>query len=253
MPEIIIGGRRISCSLLIFDLDNTLIDAEERFRALADARMRVISRRFGGEAASHWARFSGVDPALGYVDMDGPLAKAPRREDIVVAAVALYLTGMGWGEARRLAEEAYEEADRIMASEYRAKPLPGIPETLERLRDAGFTLAVATNEVRHRALRILEEAGLLHLIEVVVGADEVENPKPAPDIILLACRRCGVSPSDAIYVGDQPEDLTAAERAGVWAIGVGSTLRGRAEIYVDSVADLEPFNPLGERLKAAKS
>ena len=253
MPEIIIGGRRISCSLLIFDLDNTLIDAEERFRALADARMRVISRRFGGEAASHWARFSGVDPALGYVDMDGPLAKAPRREDIVVAAVALYLTGMGWGEARRLAEEAYEEADRIMASEYMAKPLPGIPETLERLRDAGFTLAVATNEVRHRALRILEEAGLLHLIEVVVGADEVENPKPAPDIILLACRRCGLPPSDAIYIGDQPEDLTAAERAGVWAIGVGSTLRGRTEIYVDSIADLEPFNPIGERLKAAKS
>ena len=73
MADIIIGEKRIPCSLIVFDLDGTLIDAEARFRALAEARMMVMSQRFGGEAASLWARFSGVDPAIGDVDMDGPL------------------------------------------------------------------------------------------------------------------------------------------------------------------------------------
>jgi len=238
MADIIIGEKRIPCSLIIFDLDGTLIDAEARFRALAEARMMVMSQRFGGEAASLWARFSGVDPAIGHVDMDGPLAKAPRREDIIVAAVALYLSGIGWGDARRLAEEAYIEADRLMASRYRAEALPGVPETLERLRGAGLKLAVATNEVRARASKALEEAGLLPLIDVIVGVDEVENPKPAPDVIILACRRCATPPSEAIYIGDQPEDLMAAEKAGVKAIGVGSRVKGMAENHVDSIGDL---------------
>jgi len=57
MADIIIGEKRIPCNLIIFDLDGTLIDAEARFRALAEARMRVMSQRFGGEAASLWARF----------------------------------------------------------------------------------------------------------------------------------------------------------------------------------------------------
>ncbi len=238
MTDIIAGGERITCSLIIFDLDGTLIDAEARFRALAEARMRVINQRFGGEAASLWARFSGVDPAIGYVDMDGPLAKAPRREDIIVAAVALYLIGIGWGEARRLAEEAYIEADRLMALNYKAEALPGVPETLKRLREAGLKLAVATNEVRQRAQRALEEAGLLPLIHVVVGVDEVENPKPAPDIILLACRRCEVPPSEAVYVGDQLEDLMAAEAAGVKAVGVGPRVKELADIHIDSAVDI---------------
>ncbi len=237
MADIIVGGKRIPCSLIILDLDGTLIDAEARFRALAEARMEVMSRRFGGEAASLWARFSGVDPAIGDVDMDGPLAKAPRREDIIVAAVALYLTGIGWGDARRLAEEAYIEADRLMASRYRAEALPGIPETLERLREAGLRMAVATNEVRARASKALEEAGLLPLIDVIVGVDEVENPKPAPDLIVSACQRCGVSPSMAVYVGDQPEDLMAAEAAGVRVVGVGPRVEG-AEMHIGSAAEI---------------
>ena len=240
MTGIVVGGRRLPCSLVIFDLDDTLIDAEARFKALAEARMRVMSRRFGGEATSLWARFSGVDPALGYIDMDGPLAKAPRREDIVVAAVALYLTGLGWGEARREAEEAYKEADALMASEYKAEPLPGTLETLRRMREAGLRLAVATNEVRSRALRALEDAGLLDLMEVVVGADEVERPKPAPEAVILACRRCGIPPSEAVYVGDQPEDMTAAREAGVRAVGVGPRVEGMeiADAHAPSVAEI---------------
>jgi len=124
-----------------------------------------------------------------------------------------------------------------MASRYRAEALPGIPETLERLREARLRMAVATNEVRARASKALEEAGLLPLIDVIVGVDEVENPKPAPDLIVSACLRCGVSPSMAVYVGDQPEDLMAAEAAGVRAVGVGPRVEG-AEIHIDSAAEI---------------
>ena len=52
----------------------------------------------------------------------------------------------------------------------------------------------------------------------VVGGDEVERPKPAPDGIDLACGRLGVSPDSAAYIGDAPNDLEAARRSGALAV-----------------------------------
>jgi phosphoglycolate phosphatase-like HAD superfamily hydrolase len=70
-----------------------------------------------------------------------------------------------------------------------------------------------------RACRILlGRADLLSFFSVIVGGDEVEIPKPAPDGIHLACERQRVTPSDAAYVGDAPNDLEAARRSGALAV-----------------------------------
>jgi phosphoglycolate phosphatase len=87
--------------------------------------------------------------------------------------------------------------------------------------------------------------GIAELVDVIVGADDGVARKPAPDMVLLACRRTGVEPSRAAVVGDSVADLEmgrAAKAARV--IGVLSGVSGRAELepfadaVVNSVADL---------------
>lgn len=101
-----------------------------------------------------------------------------------------------------------------------ASPYPGIATTLERLRDR-VGLAVFTGASRPGALILLKAVGLLGFFRTVVGGDQVENQKPAPDGLLRACAELGVEPASAAYVGDAPNDLEAAQRAGALAVGAG--------------------------------
>jgi HAD superfamily hydrolase (TIGR01509 family) len=94
---------------------------------------------------------------------------------------------------------------------------PGIHEALREL-GASVQLAVFTGASIRACRILLGKAGLVEHFGALVGADEVAHPKPAPDGIHLACERLGVTPSDAAYVGDSPNDLEAARRSGALAV-----------------------------------
>ncbi len=78
-------------------------------------------------------------------NLDGPLSKAPRSEDLTVAAVALYQHGHPWHRARELSRIIYAEADEIQRLHYIPRFFLGVREALERLKSTGFSLGVATN------------------------------------------------------------------------------------------------------------
>ena len=93
----------------------------------------------------------------------------------------------------------------------------GAADLLDALRAAGARLAIATGKVRERAEEVLEVTDLLHRVDAVVGSDEVEHGKPAPDIVRLALRRLGIDPADAaaaVMVGDSSLDLRSGRAAG---------------------------------------
>lgn len=74
--------------------------------------------------------------------------------------------------------------------------------------------AVITNSPTGVAQRALALAGLKRHFATVVGSDQVARSKPAPDMVLEACRRLEVSPPEAIVVGDSRFDQEAARAAG---------------------------------------
>jgi len=51
LPTLIVGDKKIECRLVVFDLDGTLLDDEPRYRFLAEARMKAMTRVAGREAA----------------------------------------------------------------------------------------------------------------------------------------------------------------------------------------------------------
>lgn len=112
-------------------------------------------------------------------------------------------------ERVRIAEEIIEKASA------EALLMPHARQTLEWLKERGYTIAVASSTGVEKTRAHLAHAGLLDSIDVVVGGDMVEHGKPEPDIFMLAAQLSDAQPQECIVVGDSPADVGAAKGAGI--------------------------------------
>ena len=97
---------------------------------------------------------------------------------------------------------------------------PGATELVERLAGT-VPLGLASNTRRTLVDEVLANTTFGGLFDAITTGDEVE-PKPAPDIYLLACERLEVEPADAVALEDSPLGVQAAKAAGLACIGVPS-------------------------------
>lgn len=112
---------------------------------------------------------------------------------------------------------------------------PGVVELLDFLADRGLPLAVATSSERRTAERHLAKAGLLDRFTALATRDDVERPKPHPDIYLEAARRLGVAPGRCLAFEDSNIGLEAAHAAGTMAFMVPDLLQPLSESRARSV------------------
>ncbi len=244
MSVLVVDGEKLRVKLVLFDVDGTLVDDEDRYKSLAGLRFYALVTRVGRAAAEAWAPLGGYDPKTRIIDMMGAIAKASRREDMAIAAAAIYTTGIPWHEARKLAEQAYADADIIQMRDYTPRLFLGAEAGLRRVKQAGFSLGVATNGPTAITEELLKILKIRDLFDVVAGSEDTPNPKPSPDLLLVACKRVGVNPSDAVYVGDQPVDAEAAVAAGFAAtiiVGPAKVEPTRGVHRLLSVADLVAY------------
>src|ERR1700694_746211 len=96
-----------------------------------------------------------------------------------------------------------------------ARVFRGIPTLLRKLRQAGAPLGVVSCKRRALIEAELTSAGLRGFFDVVIGFEDVTPPKPAPDPLLAAIGRLGLSRSCAVYVGDSMVDLKTGRAARV--------------------------------------
>jgi beta-phosphoglucomutase family hydrolase len=81
-------------------------------------------------------------------------------------------------------------------------------------------MAVGTGAYTQEAKTILKICGLDTYIAAVVGADQVANPKPAPDTFLRCAELLGVDPMQCVVFEDSKLGLQAAASAGMAGIDV---------------------------------
>jgi len=90
---------------------------------------------------------------------------------------------------------------------------------LKNIKDRKLKAGVVTNSYKKPVLKILGYHGIKDFFDVVIGGNEVENGKPAPDSILKACEKLKISPEEALYIGDTKNDINAGRSAGCFTIG----------------------------------
>ena len=112
----------------------------------------------------------------------------------------------------------YREHNEPLHDELRS--FLGMDDVLVALKEQGRKLGIVSAKRRRTVELAFANVEIGHLFDVVVGGDEHENQKPAPDLLLLALDRLEATRAEAAYVGDSPFDMQAARAAGMRAIGV---------------------------------
>jgi phosphoglycolate phosphatase len=182
--------------LVLFDLDGTLVDGQHSIRAT----------------------FEQIFPAFGY---EKPTAEAVRR--IVGRSLPLAIADLLGPDApsERMAE-AYKAHFHAMrqAAHYVEEIYPGVDATLRRLGQRGdVVLGTATGKALRGINWLIERNDWYGLFSTLQGADTAAS-KPAPDMVLNACRETGILPADTLVIGDSIYDMQMAVSAGASAIGV---------------------------------
>ena len=95
---------------------------------------------------------------------------------------------------------------------------PGIADTLTALRQRGVKMGIVTGKSRS-SYEVGTVAAELGPFDVLVLDDNVDQPKPSPQGILIAVERLSIDPGRAVYVGDNVSDIEAAVAAGVVSAG----------------------------------
>jgi phosphoglycolate phosphatase len=244
-------GQRISCRLVIFDKDGTLIDFTDTWVPLIRKRVAFLLKKLGKNEGMEAILLKswGIDPLSGKVDPRGPCPVSPRSDEIIIGTMTLYQKGYPWDEAKEWVIEAFDRADADSDWREKVAPIKGIQAFLSRLRTYGFYTALATNDEREDTETILSHLSMEGLFDVILCAREITPPKPHPETVFAICRALSVQPREAVMVGDSVTDMMMGRRAGV-ALTVGileggvtptEELEKVADLVVHSIHDLTFF------------
>lgn len=127
---------------------------------------------------------------------------------------------------------------------------PGIREMIADLRAAGYRIGLVTSRLSASAYKGLKEFGIYNMFDGFVTADDTDAHKPDPEPVLLALRKLGRKPEQAVMLGDSWFDMECARRAGVLPILVGWSASykygaekpgGEPEHVIDKAADMLPL------------
>lgn len=119
--------------------------------------------------------------------------------------------------------------------------LPGVEDALGIV--CGGPTAVASNGPEDLLRTVLRRLGITHAFDVILSADHVSAPKPAPDLYRLACDRLDVPPARAVAVEDSTTGIAAARAAGLAVLAIGGNLaRPPASLAVTTLADPAALN-----------
>ena len=179
--------------VVLFDLDGTLIDSGPIILAsMQHATRTVLGREIAYEELAATVGGQGLVSQMRALD--------PDRVDELVEV---------YKEHNDPLHETLEAFDDFL-------------DVLPRLRADGRRLGIVTAK-RHRTVQLALDRfpELAEHFEVVVGYEDTERHKPAPEPVLFALERLAATPAEAAYVGDSPFDIEAAKAAGVFAVAVG--------------------------------
>jgi HAD superfamily hydrolase (TIGR01509 family) len=175
---------------VIFDMDGVLVDSEPfGFEALR----RVMARYGRGYSEEENAEFLGRTTMESCRILKARHALPDPVDTLAEAYLEAMLEQIGWGPI----------------------PMPGVPAVLERVRAAGYRLALASSAELRVIHANLTALALGPLFEVVVSGTQVGRGKPAPDVFVAAAERLAVAPEECLVVEDSRNGLLAAKAAGM--------------------------------------
>jgi beta-phosphoglucomutase len=200
---------------VLFDMDGVLIDARDwHYDALNEA-LRI----FGVEInrSDHLSRFNGLSTRkkLDMLTSDG-LVPYELHEAI----------------------QSIKQDRTLRIAAQKCFPIVSHQVLINRLKVLGIKVGLVTNSIRKSSEFMLEYAGLLKFMDVVVTNEDVLEGKPNPAGYLLAMQKLQVLPSETIVIEDGEYGILAAEAAGASVIKVSDPFEVSLELLLPIIKEL---------------
>lgn len=203
---------------VIFDVDGTLVDSND-----AQARSWVDALKEFGYSVP----YEKVRPLIG---MGG---------DKVLPET------IGVQKDSEKGKQISQRRSEIFKEKYlpNVKAFPDAQKLLDRMREQGLKLAIATSAQPDELRPLLQIVGAADLIEDKTSSKDAQSSKPDPDVMQVTLKKVGYPANELVMIGDTPYDIEAATKVGVGTIALrcggwsDSDLTGAIAIYNDP-ADL---------------
>jgi beta-phosphoglucomutase family hydrolase len=157
-----------------------------------------------------------------------------------------------------LSDEDCERLSQEKESHYRRlykpnlAPIGGLEQLFADAAEAGIALGVATSAPVENIDFVMDGLEIRHKFGAIVGAADIKNGKPAPDIYLKAAELLGAKPEECLVVEDAPLGVESAFRAGCPCLVLTTSLTYPESMALPGVVaaatDLAAF-PLSEMQK----
>ncbi|MCD8915714.1 HAD-IA family hydrolase [Staphylococcus simulans] len=194
---------------VVFDFDGTIIDTEQHLYDVINEHLSTYQK--------------------------APISLDFYRQSIGGAALDLH---------HYLEDEIGEDATLKLYEDHhqKSKTLPmieNIRKLMDKLEKAQIPMAIATSSSINNIRPALEHLNLVERVPVIVGREDVEEVKPAPDLYLTAVQQLNLNPVSCLAIEDSVNGATAAQLAG---LGVIVNTNVMTEAMDFSTLDLEAMN-----------
>jgi HAD superfamily hydrolase (TIGR01509 family) len=177
--------------IVLFDFDGVLVDTETQYTHMWDA----IGRDFLGEEGFGWK------------------IKGQTLKDI-------YASHIPDPEMQVSVTERLDEYERQMVYEF----IPGVPEFLKTLKEAGVPTAIVTSSNDKKMANVYRALPQIKsLVDMILTSEHFTKSKPDPECFLKGMELLGGTPADTVIFEDSIHGLTAARASGAKVIGLATT------------------------------
>jgi putative hydrolase of the HAD superfamily len=198
----------IQAKMLMFDLDDTLVDDSVATETAAKALFSKYQPQQINDALNHWKRALKLHyPAF----LQGKLSAAEMRQARAREAL----------QDNSLSDQEAEQAFEYFMQQYIAATIlyGDTLDCLNKLKQQGWRLALVSNGPEDMQQRKVRAAGLLDYFEFVLTAEAAGAAKPKPSIFQQAAKLAKLNVEQCAYVGDNlVNDAQGANAAGMGSV-----------------------------------
>jgi HAD superfamily hydrolase (TIGR01509 family) len=176
---------------VIFDMDGVLIDAKEWHYAALNKALAL----FGHEISryDHLTTFDGL-PTKKKLEMLSVIRELPSRLHPFINEMKQQYT----------MDLVHQHCKPMFIHEY----------ALSKLKSMGYRLGLASNSIQNTVDVMTNKASIRQYLEFALSNEDVEHPKPAPDIYIKGIQLLGVTSQETLIIEDNDNGVKAAFASG---------------------------------------
>jgi len=186
--------------LIVFDLDGVLVETKQLHYEAFNKALRDVDPKYEITLEEHLSKYDGLST----------------RKKLDLLGREKGLSGMEFERIWMRKQLYTSQMLRELKSDDR------IINVLSKLKNDGYTIAVASNSIRDSVKITLLKLGFLEYIDFYLSNEDVKHPKPHPEIYLRSMIGASSSPKETLIIEDSIVGRKAANESGAYLMGINN-------------------------------